>query len=187
MGGFVKFLQKVTDCLGELSSGEEQYKVDEEEELAFTTFIIKVDPSKAGWQKRIIKLLQNCKGARLKMDGEGVVEVSGISRPMKLMKKIGGGGKAELQWIQYGQCCANLFMPQQNTTTKKDPPQLPLQHNNYYDHNNHPYNNYNPYGQTSFISLPPPPPPLSYNSYYQLPQTHELNRPYYYARPHEYY
>ncbi|KAL3652975.1 hypothetical protein CASFOL_002656 [Castilleja foliolosa] len=191
MGGFAKKLKvgklvgKLTNCLSKLCSAGGDGGGLKDEELAFTTFIIKVNTSKPGWQKGIIKLLKNCKGARFKMDGGGVVEVSGISRPMNLMKKIGKSGKAELQWIQYGQCCANLFMPAQPAAkdTKKDPPiqhnynhnpnpaLLPYNNNNYgynhnYDHNHNlslslPPSSYY-YGGGDYGYYAPPPPPRYY-------------------------
>ncbi|GFP93629.1 hypothetical protein PHJA_001507300 [Phtheirospermum japonicum] len=201
MGGFVykpvkklklgKLVRKIKDCLGKLCSPAAPKGGPKDEELAFTTFIIKVNPSKAGWQKRVIKLLKNCKGARFKMDGEGVVEVSVISNPMRLMKKIGKSGKVELHWIQYGQCCTNLFMPeapkkqQQQDATKKDS-------NNYYYNPNyappHPYNNNYGYNYNNSLSLNLPPSYRGggdYGYHYQLPEA-SFN-PYNYAPPPRYY
>lgn len=81
-----------------------------------------------------------CIDSRFKMDQNGVVEVSGIADPNKLLKKLGRSRQVELHWFQFGQCSSNLFMPE----TKKNPVQE--KPNNY----NPPYNSfplYRGYGQ----------------------------------------
>ncbi|KAL6561951.1 hypothetical protein OROGR_002958 [Orobanche gracilis] len=131
-----------------------------QDDLSFMTFVIKVNSNKAGWHKAIISLLRKCKGARFKMDQEGVVEVSGMSNPYKLLKKIGESSRLELHWYQFGECSSNLFMPESkkvDADAKKKP-------NNF---NPHPYysNNNN---NNSLVYLP------MYNNgdygyHYQLP------------------
>ncbi|KAL6515879.1 hypothetical protein OROGR_019184 [Orobanche gracilis] len=105
----------------------------QQDDLSFMTFVIKVNSNKAGWHKAIISLLKKCKGARFKMDQEGVVEVSGMSNPYKLLKKIGESSRLELHWYQFGECSSNLFMPESkkvDADAKKNNPHP------YYSNNN---------------------------------------------------
>lgn len=47
-----------------------------------------------------------------KMDKEGIIEVSGLVNPKKLLKALGKGGKhAKLCWFQFGECSSNLLGP----------------------------------------------------------------------------
>ncbi|KAL6500204.1 hypothetical protein OROHE_025570 [Orobanche hederae] len=113
-----------------------------EDDLSFMTLVFKVNPIKAGWHKAIISLLKRCKGARFKMDQEGVVEVSGMSNPYKVLKKIGESSRLEIQWYQFGECSSNLFMPE----SKKVDADAEKKPNNcnphpYYSDNNNNNNN----------------------------------------------
>ncbi|XP_075499590.1 uncharacterized protein LOC142538032 [Primulina tabacum] len=88
---------------------------------AFMTIIIKVDSSRLGWQKGVLVALKNCKGARFKMDQNGVVEISGVGDPMRLLEKIGRSSRVTLLWFQFGQCSENLYMAA-SSGKKSDPP-----------------------------------------------------------------
>ncbi|KAI3449333.1 hypothetical protein Pfo_005998 [Paulownia fortunei] len=116
-----------------------------EGDLAFMTCIIKVNANEPGWQKAVLALLRNCQGARFKMDQNGVVEVSGIADPNRLLKKLGKSRRVELQWFQFGQCSSNLFMPE----SKKKPVQ---EKPNYYKP---PYNSFPVYRDYGYHYQPP--------------------------------
>lgn len=48
-----------------------------------------------------------------RVDGHGIVEISGTADPNILLEKLGRTGrKAELQWLQFGECSNNLFITQ---------------------------------------------------------------------------
>lgn len=88
------------------------------------------------------------------MDDNGVIEISGTVEPDMLLKMLGkAGNKAELQWLQFGECSTNLFMPTNHSNTiggqgsKIYPydgrylhsgnlprPMLPSQENNHHQH-----------------------------------------------------
>ncbi|KAK4417994.1 hypothetical protein Salat_2212100 [Sesamum alatum] len=117
------------------------------------TCIIKVNPSKPGWQKAVLAILRNCKGARFKMDQDGVVELSGIADPNQLLKKISKSSRVELHWFQFGQCSSNLFMPE----AKKDPaPQKPNHHNTFPPYAQYGYHYHQPPPQLVFNPYAPP-------------------------------
>lgn len=54
------------------------------------------------------------------MDEDGLVEISGIADPNRLLQKIGRSWRVKLQWFQFGQCSNNLFMPEKKRTPAKE-------------------------------------------------------------------
>ncbi|KAL7123449.1 hypothetical protein ACP275_01G105400 [Erythranthe tilingii] len=132
--------------------------VREDDLPSFMTFIVKVDTSKE-WERKVSKLIKSCKGPRFKMDREGVVELSGIGYPDQVLKKIGKSRrKVELLWFQFGECSANLFMPE----TRKNPIQeKPVDSNN--NNNNNAIPPYRGYPLYSYYYRPRP---QVYNPYF---------------------
>ncbi|EPS65069.1 hypothetical protein M569_09710 [Genlisea aurea] len=127
------------------------------EELAFmvvNTIVVKVNPRRRGWQRSVNSILRMCQGARFKMDGEGLVEVSGVTNPMRVLRRVGISRTMTLQWFQYGQCCKYLNMlksdPPKSSSLPPPPPPpsdlYPLQLDDftYRPHLRH-HNNQNPY------------------------------------------
>ncbi|KAK4439731.1 hypothetical protein Salat_0308000 [Sesamum alatum] len=78
----------------------------------FMTCLVKMN-TRSSWQKTLAKVLQKCHGIySFRMDDDGLVEISGAVDPNLLLKMVGkSGGKAELRWLQFGECSSNLFMP----------------------------------------------------------------------------
>ncbi|XP_020553995.1 uncharacterized protein LOC110013009 [Sesamum indicum] len=78
----------------------------------FMTCLVKVNTRSSG-QKTVAKVLQKCHGIySFRMDDDGLVEISGTVDPNLLLKMVGKSGrKAELRWLQFGECSSNLFMP----------------------------------------------------------------------------
>ncbi|KAI3456848.1 hypothetical protein Pfo_013511 [Paulownia fortunei] len=78
----------------------------------FMTCLVKVN-TRSSWQKTVTKVLNKCHGIySFRMDDNGVVEISGTVDPNLLLKMLGKAGrKAELRWLQFGECSSNLFMP----------------------------------------------------------------------------
>ncbi|KAL7088026.1 hypothetical protein ACP275_13G104600 [Erythranthe tilingii] len=82
----------------------------------FMTCLVKVN-TRSSWQRTVTKVLNKCHGIySFRMDDHGVVEIAGAVDPSMLLKMLGkSGNKAELRWLQFGECSSNLFMPVKHT------------------------------------------------------------------------
>ncbi|MCD7466744.1 hypothetical protein HAX54_003749 [Datura stramonium] len=145
-----------------------------EANLAFMVCVIRVKVRSHGWQKAVNRVLRSTNGVRqFKLVEDGKVIVSGMVDPSLLMKNLAKSGKsAELEWIQYGQCSSNLFLP----------PQPPKAQNNGPFSQGGPFRNFRQsrfalphlggyHGlplQPPYYGPPPPPPP-------PLPPFYEMN------------
>nr|XP_033515139.1 uncharacterized protein LOC104108461 [Nicotiana tomentosiformis] len=80
----------------------------------FMTCVLWVNNRTSGWQKIVAKVFKNVHGIRnCRMNGDGMIEVSGNVDPKVLLKRLGkAGNKAELCWFQFGECSSNLFISQ---------------------------------------------------------------------------
>ncbi|KAL3531680.1 hypothetical protein ACH5RR_005201 [Cinchona calisaya] len=108
-------------------------------DYAFMTCSIKVNTRSPGWQRTVSRVLSKIHGVgTCKMDEYGVIQVSGIVSPEILIKNLSKAGrKAELLWLQYGQCCSNLYagpMPSRSSSAHDHS-------NTYYD-----FHGYDAYG-----------------------------------------
>ncbi|KAK6785648.1 hypothetical protein RDI58_019103 [Solanum bulbocastanum] len=80
----------------------------------FMTCILWVNNRISGWQKTVSKVFKNVYGiTNFRMNGDGMIEVSGNVDPKLLLKRLSKAGKkAELCWFQFGECSTNLFVNQ---------------------------------------------------------------------------
>ncbi|KAM3222926.1 hypothetical protein P3L10_022196 [Capsicum annuum] len=79
----------------------------------FMTCILRVKNRSSGWQKTVSKIFKNVYGINFRMNGGGMIEVSGNVDPKLLLKGLAKAGrKAELCWLQFGECSNNLFINQ---------------------------------------------------------------------------
>ncbi|XP_055823239.1 uncharacterized protein LOC129891779 [Solanum dulcamara] len=123
-----------------------------ESRLAFMVCVIKIKVRSRGWQKAVNRVLKSTNGVRqFKLTEGGEVTVSGMVDPTLLMKNLAKSGKsAELQWIQYGQCSSNLFLP----------PKPPINgFQNQGPFRNFSYSRFALPQHAGYYGLPPPPPP----------------------------
>nr|XP_009797577.1 PREDICTED: uncharacterized protein LOC104243987 [Nicotiana sylvestris] len=130
-----------------------------EANLAFMVCVIKVKVRSVGWQKAVNRVLSSTKGVRqFKLKEDGKVEVSGIVDPALLMRNLAKSGKsAELEWIQFGQCSSNLFLPSQ---PPKPPEKGPFSQGPFRNFN-HPRFALPRHGGYHGLQPPLPPPPLA--------------------------
>ncbi|KAM3396337.1 hypothetical protein P3S68_005343 [Capsicum galapagoense] len=119
--------------------------------LAFMVCVIKIKIRSSGWQKAITRVLSSCDGVRqTKLTEDGKVMVSGIVDPNLLMKNLAKVNKsAELEWIQFGQCSTNLFLPPKPPTNNANLP-----------------SNQGPFRNFTYPRFGPPP---HHGGYYGLP------------------
>ncbi|XP_059284507.1 heavy metal-associated isoprenylated plant protein 32-like [Lycium ferocissimum] len=80
----------------------------------FMTCILRVNNRTSGWQKTVAKVFKNVYGiTNCRMNGDGMIEVSGNIDPKVLLKRLAKAGKkAELYRFQFGECSSNLFINQ---------------------------------------------------------------------------
>ncbi|XP_070006938.1 uncharacterized protein [Nicotiana sylvestris] len=91
----------------EVTNNSQVVKVSTLEEK---TCVLWVNNRTSGWQKTVAKVFKNVYGIRnCRMNGDGMIEVSGNMDPKVLLKRL---GKAELCWFQFGECSSNLFITQ---------------------------------------------------------------------------
>ncbi|CAN4103954.1 unnamed protein product [Withania somnifera] len=104
-----------------------------ESNLVFMVCVIKIKVRSSRWHKANHVVLNSTKGGarQFKFTEDGKVMVSGIVDPALLMKNLAKSGKsAEIEWIQYGQCSSNLFLPPKPPNNAV-PNQGPLRNLNY--------------------------------------------------------
>lgn len=91
---------------------------------SFMSCKLRVDTRSSGWQRTVRKVLSGIRGVyNFKMDVDGLVQVSGMIDPYVLLNKIGkAGNRAELVWLQYGDCSSYLDMPPPPFTPRRDDP-----------------------------------------------------------------